>query len=703
MKLIAPAQKQGRPKQFGDEMAVKHKVVECVENPRSEAKLTLLLRTLQNINEKRNLRDTDLVKLCEYIVSHLGNLTIPIKPEDYIQFMSDIKSVEDILLQVCSNNEMIFATLKALYNAISDPEGRPQPTMSIVLQLISPELIPTAVEWILHSGNKEHNLEIAMMTLCGWLSRWISTPNLGPLVLQFMQGLALEQHWEILVDATLVYIERLFNLLVLRDSRKSVEPVVLHMLSSMQHSPEAFHKIIPLTSRVLYCLHNENTESSLMCLEKVVNVCVALMHHFPGYTLLYDELMRTIEPVSTSLNLVRTLECNSWVIGSALAVSTQASIGRVGLNNLGNTCYMNSVLQALFMTKMFRNDVLSTSRDMMPLFYKLQVLFALLQHSRRSSLSPNDILNLARPPGFQPGHQHDSSEFLGYLLDVLHEQERSVYSVRMGDGPGPSSSDSHQPITTIVQRSFGGRAVTISRCGTCDTQSQRADNFRELQLSFPNNCGNQSVQTLLDYYLQPEKLCGDNQYHCDTCRGLTDGERVTEVEEPPARLVLTLKHFRYDPASQQRTKLLQHVKLDSFIHLDSANYELYAAVVHVGSSLDSGHYYTYARNGEEWYKFNDCVVTRTTAEELCSVRPPETPYILFYSRQDCIDPEPLTRSALSSRLEEILAKDSADLDAERRRRSTRNYDSRNKRNDEQPPPGCGGSSFINSGSNRYVC
>ncbi|KAK4877713.1 hypothetical protein RN001_010219 [Aquatica leii] len=683
-------------------MAVKHKVVECVENPQSEAKLTLLLRTLQNINEKHSIHD-DPGKICEHIVGHLGTLTIPTKPEDYVRFMTDITSVQEILMQVCSSNDMIFATLKALYNAISDPEGPPQPTMSIVLQLISIEQIPTAVGWILHSGYKEQNLEIALMTLCGWLSHWTSTPNLGPLVLQFMQGLASEHHWEILVDATLVYIERLFNLLVLQESRKSVEPVVLHMLSSMQHSPEAFHKIIPLTHKVLMCLDRENTESSLACLEKIVNLCVALMYHFPGYTSLYEELVRAIEPVNTSFNVSQRLNYNSWVTGSSLAVSTQSSIGRVGLNNLGNTCYMNSVLQALFMTKMFRNDILLTSRDMMPLFYKLQVLFALLQHSRRPSLSPSDILNLARPPGFQPGHQHDSSEFLGYLLDVLHEQERSVYSVRMGDGPGPSSSDGHQPVATIVQRSFGGRAVTISRCGTCDTQSQRADNFRELQLSFPNNCGNQSVQMLLDYYLQPEKLCGDNQYHCDTCHGLTDGERVTQVEEPPARLVLTLKHFRYDPASQQRTKLLQHVKLDSFINLERANYELYAAVVHVGSSLDSGHYYTYARNEEDWYKFNDCVVTRTTAEELCSVRPPETPYILFYSKHDCIDPEALPRSALSPRLEAILAKDSADLDSERRRRPTKSYDVRNKKNDEPPPPGCGGGSFINSGSNRYVC
>ncbi|KAF2898061.1 hypothetical protein ILUMI_08104 [Ignelater luminosus] len=683
-------------------MAVKHKVVECVE-PQAEARLTIILRALQSISAEHDLQGVELAKLCESIVFSLGTVKMPTKTEDYVNFMADIKNVQEILVQACSSEDVIFATLKALYNGISDPSKQRQPTMSIVLQLIDVEAIPSAVKWILQSGYSDKSLEEALRTLCDWLSRWTWTPNLGPLVLSFMQGLEVEQHFEILVDVTLKYVERLFVLLIVPEPRKTVGPVVLHMLSSMQHNPDAFHKVIPLTRRVLFSLHKENSDSSLLYSQQIVNLCVALMEHFPGYKTLYDDLMCAIEPFSPTLNIKQRLSCKSWVNGSTLAIPPLDMSRKVGLNNLGNTCYMNSVLQALFMTKLFRNDILLTDGEMMPLFSKLQILFALLQHSHRTSLSPSDILNLARPPGFQPGHQHDSSEFLGYLLDVLHEQEKSMYVSARSNG-GNSSQDVSPQTTTVIQRSFGGRAVTISRCGNCDTQSERADYFRELQLSFPSNCGNQSVQTLLDYYLQPEKLCGDNQYHCDTCHGLTDGERVTRVVEPPSRLVLTLKHFRYDPASQQRTKLLQHVKLDSFVHLDNANYELYAAVVHVGSSLDSGHYYTYARDGQDWYKFNDCLVTRTTAEELCSVRPPETPYILFYSKHDYLDPDPLPRSALSSTLESILVRDNSEVDTERRRRPLKTYENRNKRNDEPPPPGCGGGSFLNNANgSRFVC
>ncbi|GJQ77779.1 hypothetical protein Trydic_g16042 [Trypoxylus dichotomus] len=597
--------------------------------------------------------------------------------------MNDIEQVQEMFTKACSMEELFVATLKALYNGISDPERQPSPTMSIVLQLIDYKKIPFAVQWILQ--HNEQSLERALLTLCNWLSKWMYTPNLGPLVLCFMQGLEAKQHDDILIEVARVYIEKLFKLVILESIRGSVGPVVLYILERMQHNPEAFHKILPHINSILNSLYKQRSDSSQYYLHKFVNLFMALMEHFPGHPGLYDDLKDTLEQYHPEKNYKETLNCKSWLDINNCTLTIRSSTGKVGLNNLGNTCYMNSVLQALYMTKLFRNSVLQSPRDTMPLFSKLQALFALLQFSQRCSLSPNDILNLARPPGFQPGHQHDSSEFLGYLLDILHEQEHSIYSSSIGNNAvNIGSSSGMSSDSTVVQGSFGGRILTVSRCDVCGLQSERTDSFRELQLSFPNNCMDQSVHTLLNYYLQPERLCGDNQYHCDTCKRLTDGERVSRIVETPRRLILTLKHFRYDPVSQQRTKLLQRVKLDSYLVLENVRYELYAAVVHCGSSVDSGHYYT------------------TQPEELCQLHPPETPYILFYSRDDCVDPEPLPRTVLSARLQELLMKDSADLEAEKKRPVKLKTINQNGGGDP-PPPGCGDGGFINNSHNRYVC
>lgn len=414
-------------------MAVKHKVVECVEK-KPECRLTIILRALQDITMQPGVQGMEMGRLCETIVSSLGTVTVPTKTDEYLQFMENIKRLQEILANTCCSNEnLIFTTLKAFYNDISNPKKQVQPTMSVVLQLIDAEFIPKAVKWILNSGYSEQNLEQALMTLCDWLSRWTLTPNLGVLVLFFMEGLEKEQHYEILVDVTMAYVEQLFKLLILPEPRKNIGPVVYHMLTKIQNSPAAFHKVIPHVKNLLSSLKRENTESSLMYLQDVVNLCMALMDLFPGYPHLYENLRHCLEPYKPSVNYKQTLDCSTWSDSSEPVIVPFCGKGKVGLNNLGNTCYMNSVLQALFMTKLFRNDLLMSSRDGVPLLSKLQVLFALLQHSRRASLSPSDILSLARPPGFQPGHQHDSSEFLGYLLDVLHEQEKSVYISSQGD------------------------------------------------------------------------------------------------------------------------------------------------------------------------------------------------------------------------------------------------------------------------------
>lgn len=254
-----------------------------------------------------------------------------------------------------------------------------------------------------------------------------------------------------------------------------------------------------------------------------------------------------------------------------------------------------------------------------------------------------------------------------------------------------------------MQRAFGGRAETIYQCGACGTESIRADNFRDFQLSFPCDfTEGQSVQTLLEYYLKPEMLCGDNQYHCERCNGLSDAVRKFQVVQPPARLVLTLKHFRYDATSQQRIKLLHHVQYNQNIKLGRTMYELYAGVVHCGSSVDSGHYYTYAKDGQDWYKFNDSSVTKSSTAELHNLHPPETPYILFYSRVDCEEPEPLQRKELSPFLEALVARDIADLETEKRKKPRSEPIIRNFPKDDDLPPGCGGGGPIIT-NDRFIC
>lgn len=397
------------------------------------------------------------------------------------------------------------------------------------------------------------------------------------------------------------------------------------------------------------------------------------------------------------------------------------------------------------------------------LFQMLQRLLALLLHSNRPALSPKLILKEALPPAFLSGHQQDCSEFLGHLLESLHTQENSCRNptnqLRISSNHDESldstcsSPDSISPPSspnglqaemvtasrTLVQKTFGGLISITHKCLSCGTTSQQNDSFRDLQLSFPDTEANPkhhySVEELLDYYCSMELLNADNKYFCNNCKMLCDGERTINIVNLPRYLVLTLKYFKYDKKINMRTKLTHNVSHSPKISVKYSSengpmmhqqYRLYAAVVHSGVSMDSGHYYTYGSDQPDdgsWYKFNDSFVTECKISALNSLRSPNTPYVLFYER-DCDDDHFADIASnngddsnnypaldeLPGRLRTYVDSENSRYEMEKRLRQPKlgsvhnfrnNFSSNNDDHDDQPPPSsCGGNSFTSA--NPYI-
>ncbi|EGV62612.1 hypothetical protein CANTEDRAFT_115137 [Yamadazyma tenuis ATCC 10573] len=111
-----------------------------------------------------------------------------------------------------------------------------------------------------------------------------------------------------------------------------------------------------------------------------------------------------------------------------------------GLTNSGNICYMNSILQVLIycepFNKLFRileqKSTGSLNESKTPLIDAIISIFRDFSTSGTKSLSPEGFyMKLSGHRKFQHlkwGQQEDAEEFLGYLLDGLHEE--LVHSIR---------------------------------------------------------------------------------------------------------------------------------------------------------------------------------------------------------------------------------------------------------------------------------
>ena len=850
-------------------------------------------------------------------------------------------------------------------------------------QTISSSATQTSIQ---SHAEKEARTVTALQTMIEWLCERPSEILSDKLMLLFNRLRQCNRN-SVLIEITHGAIEKLLLALPTTSLQSSTEPLFFFLLLGFQHSETVFHQVIAALPAVFdELLHSEkgsysssstsnlssapNLSGSKKILERLKEAVQFLILRFPGFSQLYDPLSEWLNTdCKLSKERIEELKSLSWLseydtnwinenrqftshnstsnqtknncLSNNLvsSVRQRSATGMVGLINLGNTCYMNSILQALYVTDMFREQVFQATAQIETekVLTKLQQTFAFLRYTMRAIYSPSEFLKVARPPWFEPGRQQDCSEFLRYLLDCIHEQEKGkkgdviVYGEHqvieandssdhlkptipateeneefvqtptneipdcansnlffsagncnnvIGNGKGvrPSysttaldsiseapeiietdedmisqgsaavqgedlmfgsrgslsidsnkhliepelsdnsddeddcnamgsrgslglsrwtteenlsfggskekmdlieggtindshsnstdsgiqsvgdsirgSSDSmsnqtppnmeqstnsvfygnnkrHQidqcsksknltntasseqiPFVSLVQKVFGGKMQTSYQCSKCNSMSIHKEYFTDLLLAFPDpkdeensttqgrgsveengakNCTDSevsdhvkrdiSIQQLINLYLHPEKLTGENQYHCNKCKSLQDGVKTMKILEGPKHLMCTLMRFKYDRTLNRKSKVFTDIKYELDLQIpvtndihdhtrtnlyqslekkiendtlknenvenqkrDSSNeepslfkdelYSLYAIVVHSGYSSDGGHYFTYSKvpknsedtsdsteksNEDLWYIFNDSKVTYSTFESFINM------------------------------------------------------------------------------------
>ncbi|XP_012506474.1 PREDICTED: ubiquitin carboxyl-terminal hydrolase 35 isoform X2 [Propithecus coquereli] len=437
---------------------------------------------------------------CQQLVRCLGRFRCPAEGEEgAVEFLEQAQQVSGLLAQLWRTQPAaILPCLKELFAVISCTEEEPPSSaLASVVQHLPLELMDGVVR---NLSNDDSVTDSQMLTAISRMIDWVSWPlgkNIDKWIIALLKGLAAVKKFSILIEVSLAKIEKVFSKLLYPIVRGAALSVLKYMLLTFQHSHEAFHLLLPHIPPMVASLLKEDSNSGTSCLEQLAELVHCMVFRFPGFPDLYEPVMEAIKDlhVPNEDRIKQLLGQDAWtsqkseLAGFYPRLMAKSDTGKIGLINLGNTCYVNSILQALFMASDFRHCVLRlTENNSQPLMTKLQWLFAFLEHSQRPAISPENFLSASWTPWFSPGTQQDCSEYLKYLLDRLHEEEKTGTRIcqKLKQSSSPSPPDEPpSPSSTSVEKMFGGKIVTRICCLCCLNVSSREEAFTDLSLAFP--------------------------------------------------------------------------------------------------------------------------------------------------------------------------------------------------------------------------
>ncbi|KAF4627752.1 hypothetical protein G7Y89_g10403 [Cudoniella acicularis] len=396
------------------------------------------------------------------------------------------------------------------------------------------------------------------------------------------------------------------------------------------------------------------------------------------------------------------------------AVSTDSRVTFLkprGLINTGNMCYMNSVLQVLMFCMPFYAFLDQVGKraahsfksdtpliDAMIMFMREypaidsaasveQLRLRLKEGELEEYGDPftpdfvyDVIKRLPRFSSMRRGHQQDAEEFLGFLLEGLHDECVQVMRASASNtasaiatpinGPSSPTSSVASAVEAVANKENGWlevgpkqKAAVTRSSGTIVTGSPVTKIFGGNLRSELRVPGLKDSVTLEPY--QPLQLdIGAPHVNniVDALKGLTrsetlhgdfkspKGPNVTAtkqvfIETMPPVLILHLKRFQYDNAGGTQKiwkkvgypleleipkEVFPRQKRATYAHGGLPKYRLIAAVYHHGKNASGGHYTVDVRrqDGREWIRLDDTVIRRVRSEDVAEGGSEEDPKVL---------------------------------------------------------------------------
>lgn len=329
---------------------------------------------------------------------------------------------------------------------------------------------------------------------------------------------------------------------------------------------------------------------------------------------------------------------------------------RIGIANIGNTCFLNVVLQSLRLcpaiTELFLTDDISL-RDESKKKQLTSGLQTLIRDFWRNAPGVSDSPVLV-PRGFlqalkstlatcdddwwRPGQQSDAAEALQYIIESIHDSMyRQVNMNIVGDVKSGEEAAQIKSIKSWIEYyrkeyspiigQFYGQTLMRIRCSVCDTCSERFEPWFMIKAPIPgSDIPGGKVPDLEECILSAFEDEDLSDYACDTCKAKVAAKMSTGITHFPTFLCVSIKRF-----TNRNQKVRGRIEWDldnmdfkkvSAFDRDpmgnknfSTQYTTVSVIEHMGSA-QGGHYVMYNRQNDKWYKYDDNSVSTATPDEV---------------------------------------------------------------------------------------
>jgi ubiquitin C-terminal hydrolase len=309
----------------------------------------------------------------------------------------------------------------------------------------------------------------------------------------------------------------------------------------------------------------------------------------------------------------------------------------VGIINLGNTCFINSCLQALIHCKLFIQLFFSKGiqmkEDTTPISYHFLLLcIEMLDVQKRSHINYIDISYFKyifgkKHPMFNGFAQNDSQEFCRIFLEDLSTElneakNKNIYrTLTNTDNKSKIVKDNEFFINfkerenSIINDLFYSQIITSFKC-KCGSEIYSFQKIMDFPLLLPENVNQINIKKLLNNYFKSEVV--DFEKKCDKCQQILKHNKEMRISRPPEILILSLQRINETTKKKNNCAVAFGEQLNIYEYIDhelgfdkECDYTLFSIINHVGD-MDVGHYFTYIKplGIQNWYEFNDSTVRK---------------------------------------------------------------------------------------------